>query len=143
MTFSYQAQPLTREIDAVRVEIGDTLEREHLVEDEEIEYALSKEGSVLRAAARICEQLAARFAPKDSIRVSTVAASKLTVTSKYLTLAGILRRKAVSAGSFIMPSLSQADKDANALDGDIPQPSFYRGIHKNTSGDEEDSLSGL
>ncbi len=138
MSFSYLGTPLTRDIDAVREEVGDTLERDHLVEDEQIQYALTREGTVLNAAARVCEQLAARFASRDMFRSSNVSASKITVTAKYLMLAKILRGKSVTAGSFVVPSISVADKDENELDEDIVQPAFKKGMMANPEVGEED-----
>jgi|PlaIllAssembly_1097288.scaffolds.fasta_scaffold50642_2 hypothetical protein len=138
MTFSY-INPGERDQDAVRFEVGDTLDRDHLVEDEDILYALSVEGTVRGAAARICESLAARFARSEGFRAGAVQANKLTVTAKYLEIAKRLRASAVKAGSFVMPSVSQADKDANTLDTDIPQPFFYRGIHKNPQTEDDSS----
>lgn len=59
MTFTYD---LETAIGQVRLEVGDTDRDAALLTDEEITFFLEEEGSVLAAAARACEALAARFA---------------------------------------------------------------------------------
>lgn len=143
MTFTYSGDPSASDQDAVRFEIGDTIENQHLLEDEDILYALSKEGTVLKAAARCAEALAARFASREDFRGATINTSKATISSKFMAMAKRLRARGIRSGSFLMPALSQTTKDANATDVDIPQPSFKRGLFSNPdtkdNDDSEDS----
>jgi hypothetical protein len=135
MTFTY-LDPQGRDQDAVRFEIGDTIERDHQVEDEDILYALEKEGeNVCRAAARICEALAARYAAKEVFRAGTFQSQKTSIATKYLALARRLRARAIGAGAFIVPSISVSTKSSYETDTDIPQPAFKRGLHDNEDGD--------
>ena len=139
MAFTYSGDPLNSDLDAIRFEIGDTLDKQHLVEDAEILYALDKEGTVLKAAARICEGLAARFASREDFRGATIQTSKATVSSKFMQMAKRLRARGIRAGSFLMPALSQTTKDTHTSDVDIPQPAFKKGIHDNPDIEDADS----
>ena len=57
MSFAYTRQPLTVLEDEVRFLLGDTVDAKHLIEDEEIAYALDKENNrAHRAAARLLRQ---------------------------------------------------------------------------------------
>jgi hypothetical protein len=123
----------------VRFELGDTLLAEAKMTDTEIEYALSIEGSVIRAAARCAESLAARYAGKDSSRVVQAQWSQANLFKKYSELAIRLRKRCTGRGSFIMPSISRAEKDENHSDTDIVQPRFYRDQFTNLDSTSEDS----
>jgi hypothetical protein len=143
MTFTYNSNPTGRTIDAVRLEVGDYLDNQHELEDEEILYAFGVEGSVVKAAARCCEILAAKFAKKEGFRGGTIQTEKTTISGKYRQQARLLRARGITSAAFIMPALSQTDKDNNTTNTDIPQPSFYRGMHKNpdTDVDSDQDLS--
>lgn len=127
--FTYGGDPDNNDVDAVRFEVGDTAIERPLVRDNEIKYALQKEGSVLRAAARIADHLAARFAREGTIRVSSVTNEKIDVSKEYRELAKALRQRAITASSFVIPSISKDAKRANETDTDIVQPSMKRGMH--------------
>lgn len=142
MTFSY-VNPKDRQLDAVRFEVGDTLEAQHLVEDEEILYALGLEGTVLKAAARMCESLAARFAKTDSFRGATAQYGKETVTAKYLKMASRLRARGIRSGSFIAPAQSLTEKDISVIDTDVVQPAFSRNMHNNATSESDNDEKGL
>ena len=137
MKFSYTGNPLTSTIDAVRLEIGDTLANQHEVEDEEILYAYSKEGTVVKAAARIAEMLAARYAKREDFRAGGIQSVKTTMSAKFATMARRLRARGVRAGSFIAPSTSVAAKQETETDTDSPPHAFKRGLHDNPDVDED------
>jgi hypothetical protein len=141
MTFTYTGNPLTSTIDEVRAELGDTMNNQHEMEDEEILYAYTKEGSAVRAAARCCEMLAARYAKREGFRGGTIQTEKTTISGKYKQMAKLLRARGISAGSFIVPSTSIAAKQDNELNTDAPKPSIKRGFASNPeiSGDADDS----
>ena len=142
MTFTY-TDPSSRDQDAVRAEVGDTIEAQHLVEDEEIKYAIKKEGTVLKAAARVCEMLAARFAKAEGFRGATVQTIKTTISGKYIQMANRLRARGIRAGSFVAPSVYQDEKDLSTEDTDIVQPAFSRGMHNNATSESDDDEKGL
>lgn len=136
MSFTYNNNPLNDPSDAVRLEVGDTVEKTHLVEDEAIAYALDKEdNNVLRAAARIADQLAARFARQETVRTGNVTTDKSSIAKRYTDLANRLRQR-IGPTSFITNALDKAAHAAHAADTSIIQPAFKRGMNKNpnTSG---------
>jgi len=133
MTFSYKRGTL---VGQVRFELGDTNQNQHLVEDEDIEHALDLENNVvLRAAARICDMLATRFASKEDFRVGTAQVSKNTISAKFINLANRFRARSLTTESFVMPALSRATKETHTTDTDIPQPAFSRGMQANPEAD--------
>lgn len=131
MSFNYTNNPLTNNADAVRFEIGDTVDKTHQVEDQQIAYALDKENDiVLRAAARICDALAAKFASQETVRTGSVTTDKSSVTQRYIQLANRLRRR-IGPKAFITNLLDVSTHKAHAVDTSISQPSFRRGMDKN------------
>lgn len=75
MTFTYD---LATEIGQVRFEIGDHVSTDALLTDEEIQYLLTLEGSVLLAAAHACDQIGHSFArdfnwQADGVKVEMTA----------------------------------------------------------------------
>lgn len=61
MTWSYSGDPASSDTDAVRFLVGDTDTNDQLVENEEIDYALSQSTTVYGAAALTCRAIAALF----------------------------------------------------------------------------------
>jgi hypothetical protein len=138
LTFTYSGDPSSSTIDSIRFEIGDTQDNQHLVEDAEILYAYAKEGTVLKAAARICTALAARFASREEFRGATIQTSKATISGKFLTLAKSLRARSLRSGGILMPALSETTKETHEQDTDIPQPSFKKGLMDNPDVETDD-----
>ncbi len=133
MSFTYNNNPTNDSSDAVRFEVGDTIDKVHLVEDEQIAYALAKEdNNVLRAAARVADALAARFARQDIIRTGSVTTDKSSITQRFIALANRLRQR-VGPTEFVSNLLSKSGHDARKSDSSIVQPSFKRGMDRNTS----------
>ena len=67
MAWTYNVTQLaTNDMMKVRLEIGDTDTTDQLLQDEEITFAISKEASVMAAAARCCELIARKFARQAS-----------------------------------------------------------------------------
>lgn len=62
MTFSYDVTNLTVDLYKVRLEIGDTDEDRALLQDEEIEYALSQHSNFNRAVAKCCRLVCMKLA---------------------------------------------------------------------------------
>ena len=119
MAFTYTGRPGANDRDAVRFELGDTVAGTHLVPDEEIAYALQQDASVLKAAARCAESLAARFARETSERSGNVTKDHGDKQLHYQRLARKLRAR--SAPTFI----DNADKAERS-----PSESQFRiGMH--------------
>lgn len=133
MTWSYSAALATNK-DKVRREIGDTVSSDPLLEDEEIEYALTAEGSsVLRAAARCCEFLAARFARETDASLGEYSESRSQKARMFAERARELRARASAVVSPYCGGLSEAEKETAADDTDLVQPFFKRDMWDPTS----------
>lgn len=93
--WTYSGDPTSSLLDAVRYTIGDTIETDPLLQDEEVQYELTQAGSnVLQAAVRCCEAIAAKFA---RLADSTMGQTSINASQKYAqytALASHLRRKA-------------------------------------------------
>ena len=135
MSFTYTNNPSERTIDAVRLELGDTLEESHLIEDEEIKYCLQQSNdNVLSAAARGAESIAARFSREETVRFSGSTVDKADVQKRYRELARLLRRRATSSDQFVLNAKSAARHRKNATNANSTHGSFYRGMFSHPSG---------
>lgn len=132
MSFSFRNDPQNVTIDAVRVEVGDTVDRRHQVSDEVIDFALVQEDqNVLRAAAKIAEHLAMKHARHGVTRTATTTVDKHDVSAKYRMLADRLRARATSPDALVSTLIDKADHDARNLDTSITQATFKRGFDSN------------
>ena len=122
MAKTYGGNPSANRKDAVRFELGDTKASDFLVTDEEIEYALSVESTVLRAAARVAYSLSARFARETTERNANVTIDHAAKQRHFLRLARNLKRR--EQRSFI--SLAGIDSS-----GKETKPRFSLGMHDN------------
>lgn len=96
--------PVLRDLDRVRLEIGDTNEKEPLLQDEEVEFALSLKRNVLAAAAMCCEVIARKLAAKAEESVGDL--SIRYKADEYAKRAKELAQKVASMG---MPTIDEKD----------------------------------
>lgn len=143
--WNYTFKPASVPRDGVRAAIGDTIAKDAetlSVSDEEILDCLTLDNnSVLLAAARICDQLSARFAREDSVNISSSGglntSNTVAKSPAYAAMAKRLREQATAngegttAGGIYAGGISIAERDANRADTDIPQPAFYSGQFEN------------
>jgi hypothetical protein len=132
--WSYTGDPASSAKDSVRFHVGDVIKDDPQVNDEEIEYLLGDEGgNVLRAAARVAETIAAKYARQVDKTVGGLSLSAGRRQEKYSQLAQKLWSRARSTGSGLAApyagGISQSDKDTNAADTDRTQPAFTRTLH--------------
>lgn len=149
MSFTYSGNPDTSTLDAVRFEVGDTTEKTQLLQDEEILYALKKEGTVLKAAARCAEVLGAKFAREETVRSATFSSNKGMVSEHYKDLAKKLRARSIRPGNFVCPSMTKDSKRQNQLDSELLLIETFKGVHNNSEAKtngrqiiEDDKTSG-
>ena len=95
MTFTYSSTSLATDLAKVRREIGDVNSADALLTDEEIQYALDTEGSVVLAAARAAEMIAATFARDFDWEADGTRVQKQARAAHYTTMAALLRRRAL------------------------------------------------
>lgn len=91
MTFTYSTSSLTTDLAQVRLEISDTVSATALFADEEIDVFLADEGSVLAAAARACEVLAARYAGAYNFKTDDQSFDRGALSKAYAEQARRLR----------------------------------------------------
>jgi predicted membrane-bound mannosyltransferase len=148
--WSYTGNPATSDRDAVRFLVGDTDDRDQLVADEEIAWALTDQTAVRAAAAVVCETIAARFAREADTTINTPNGLAQTQaysqrSRAYRTMASDLRAQLASGATAddVLPycgGISSSTKETYVEDSDRVPPSFWRHQHDNPTveGDAED-----
>lgn len=122
MGWTYSGNPSTSTTDEVRFLVGDTVEDDPLLQDEELAYLVTEYGGdTLRAAAAACDQLANRFA-----RDVTKSGDGLSISSgerhrQFAERAAALRKQKAekfSRGTPFAGGISKIDKDSREGDSD-------------------------
>jgi len=116
MTWSYNLA-LTATADKVRFLIGDTDPTRQLMQDEEISFLVTGNGSVREVAAQACEALATRFAAQGDLAVGDLRISALVQAKYYQTRANQLRRQAD-----LTPIRIQVTEEAVRADSVLERP---------------------
>lgn len=110
MTFSYDASQLaTSTLYQVRSLIGDTKSANELVQDEEINFALSERGGIYGAAAQICRALAARFAREVDTVDRDLRTTYSQRSSAFLRMATDYEKRAASSGGAAIITIGVPD----------------------------------
>jgi hypothetical protein len=131
MAFTY-TDPSKSVLHEIRFLIGDNIEEKHLVEDEEINYALAEvDNSINAACAILCNAIAAKFAREANVRVTSYSIDRQTIYEKYKQLAKEFSHSIITAAYFICPSISVSDKEANEENAAMTKPTFKRGLFDN------------
>lgn len=130
MTWTYTPD-FTTQRDRIRREIGDVLQSDQILSDEEIAYAGTVEGSDITVAARCCDWAAAFFGRKADITEGKLSLKLSQRAQAYRMQAAQLRSlDSMSA----LPSIggeSITDKEAANADTDRVPPAFFRGMTDN------------
>lgn len=132
--WTYSGDPTTSDKDAVRFLIGDVLNKDPLVQDGEIAYALTLRGTVYGAAATCCRSLAAQY----SRLADSVQADLRTTYSQKATAFARRARDFDSQDTMLGGALSWAggisiaDKQSREEDTDRVQPAFNIGMDDNS-----------
>lgn len=132
MTWSYlepsRADAVSR--DEVRFLIGDTCKDDGLVQDEEIDWALTQFSDTRLASALVLRALAAKLTREVDMSVGGVSVSGSQKSTGFLTLASRYDPSGVTAGTALaLPSfggLSIAAKEVFNENSDAVQPFFTR-----------------
>jgi hypothetical protein len=122
----YSGDPSASDADAVRFLIGDTSTSAPTFADAEVTYALTLEGSVLRAAAQLAEILAADDTLIDK-SIGDLSISRAQQADKLAKLAKRLRMRATLGAAIYAGGVSLDDKETYLEDSDVNQPTFWRG----------------
>lgn len=140
MTWSYSGNPASSNMDAVRFEMGDTDSSDPLVQNEEINYALSKESGIYSAAARCLEAIARRFAREADNSLGPMRITASQKSKAFAEEAAKLRKKATAYGSPYAGGLSKAEDSTDAADADLKASTFSKGMMDNSSGSSKETV---
>lgn len=135
MTWSYNpsllSTPQGTPKDAVRLLIGDVIQCDPQLQDEEIEYFASLRGSIYGAAAECCRALSARFSRSVDQKggTNTIMYSQMAIA--YARKAVEFDYKATLTGSSGLPyagGISISDMQMREMNADRVEPVFTRGM---------------
>lgn len=132
MTWSYTGDPSTDDKDAVRFLIGDTVESEKLVEDEEIAWAVTEWSDVYLAAASIADSVATQYAVEGSVSADGMSFSGTDVGKSFAARATQLRKMSGwrrQASEPYVGGISWAERVKSDQDTDLIQPHFRSHQH--------------
>lgn len=134
MVWSYLPLPNEiRNIDQVRLNIGDTVKCDQQLQDEEIVAFLAGRPNIYGACADACRSLAAKFGRSVNQKAGPNSANFSDMAKAYLRMASGFDQKAAMSGS-AMPyagGISVADKIRQDQDTDRVKPQFNIGLDDN------------
>ena len=132
MAFTWTGDPASSNLEAIRFYIDDKVEATAKFNDAEINYAYAQEGSILGAAAMLCEQLAAKYAESALSRSMGPMRIDLTNLAKsYEIKATKFRNRAQAYGAPFAGNISKSGEETYEADTDIKQPIFEKDMHTN------------
>jgi len=116
-------------LDKLRLLIGDTDATDQLLQNEELTTLLSAAGSPTSAAATACRTLAARFARFADKWVGDL---KILASQKARAYERLAEQYEARGAVYAVPSaggVRTAEKQAQAANTELVQPSFRIGVH--------------
>ena len=132
MTWTYDVTTLSTDTTAqVRFLVGDTDSSDQLITDEEVDYAITEEGSTRSAAAMVADALAAEFARKADKQVGQLRIDLSQKAEAYAALAIRLRARSASLALPTMGGISISRKETVEADTDRVEPAFFTGMMSN------------
>lgn len=144
MPWTYNPADLaTNELYQVRLEVADTDPRNQLLQDEEVQQAITVEANFWGAAARCCEMISRVFLRKADVRLGRAMMITYTkMAEQYLAMAVTLRKKALGTAVPYAGGIYIADKVALAQNTGLIAPAFQRNMQQNpwTGGYSPDAL---
>lgn len=126
--FSYGNDPSASDQDAVRFLVGDTNSKRPLLDDREVDWAISQFPNKNLAAASLCEHLFGRFSSMADIRVGPVSKNYSKVAELFQKKALQLRREACLTAMPSFPATRVASKRALEEDTSLTRPAFSVGM---------------
>jgi len=133
MTWTYTEDPENVTRDAVRLNYGDIDTNNQLLQDAEVDYAYAEEKSVLAAAARCCEILAAKFSElADNRKLGSLSITFSEKSQRFAYKARDLRKRAMAYAIPYVGGISDAKEETFEDDSDLIQPVFERDMMKNS-----------
>jgi len=132
MAFTWTGDPAASDLEAVRWEINDIDSSNAKFQDAEIQYAIDQEYSKLNAAARLCEQLQARYSDAASRTMGPLKVDLSDLAKMYTEKALALRKRAAAFATPYAGGMSESKEDTFEDDSNLKQPIFSKGMMDNT-----------
>lgn len=129
--FSYGGDPSTSIVDAVRFLVGDTNEDRPLLDDREVEWAISQHPDQHLAAASLADHLYGFFASKGDFKVGPVNKSYSKVADLFKAKAEQLRAEAYKGAVPSFPATKISTKQSLIDNVDLVEPNFLLGLADN------------
>lgn len=126
MSWTYSGNPADSDLDAVRFCIGDTIEDDQLLQDEEINYLLSIYVSVNQSCIQGIISIMATYARFVNEEVDEVREDNSDRMAQLKILLDELKRSASAFSQIYAGGISVADKSAQEGDVDRVEPFFTR-----------------
>ncbi len=153
MTATFTNDPAGRQIDAVRMLVGDTdciPETDAALSDESIQWMLNNTNHLFLAAALAAETLAGQNAGTGSRNISEKRVGDLAIryggggaVSDYKALAKLYRLQAARKATPYAGGISEADKDAQDADTDRVRPAAEIGMHDHRGSPGSENQRGV
>ena len=131
MAFTWTGNPAASTIEKIRWEIGDTVSTSPKFTDAEVQYAYDEEHSIYAAAARLCEQLATKYASDVDRSLGPLRVALSQKADFYTKRAKELRKHGAKYATPYVGGVSIAKDELFELDTDLNQPIFDKGMHDN------------
>lgn len=124
MTWSYSIA-LTSTRDQVRLLVGDTMQKDPLLQDEEIAFLLTQAPNTKLAASRAAEAIAAKYARQAD---QAIGDWHVTLSQRVQHYKELAKELAASAPiTAYAGGIAQADRSSEQ-DSSLSQPAFTRGM---------------
>jgi hypothetical protein len=132
MAFTWTGDPAASTIEQIRWEIDDIDSDNPKFADSEIQYAYDQEHSIYKAAARLCEQLATKYADSVDRSLGPLRVALSQKMDFYSKRAKELRLRALVYAEPYAGGISVSKEETFEEDSDLNQPYFETGMHDNS-----------
>ena len=133
MSWSYTADPLNNSVDELRLLIGDTNSSDPQLQDEEIQYFLSKYSSVSQASVAAVTNLIAKYSRLADETTAELSIKWSQKAQAYRRLKDDLSDPVTSSSPLSFGGgISNLDIDTRRANADRFDETFKIGMHKNT-----------
>lgn len=130
MTFTYVGD-LATTLDKVRFEFGDTDSANAKFTDEEINYVISVEYSILNSVARLCEIYSTKCADASSRTMGPLRVELSARSKAYMERARDIRSRITKSAQPYFGGVYAADSEAMEDNTSLNQPIFDKGLMDN------------
>lgn len=127
MVWSYTGNPLTSDLDLIRLLIGDTDIDEQLLTDAELIYFNSTFGFPYGSAAQAARAIAAKYARMVNTRNSVLWVYGASRFDHYMALINQFEDQGAAFCTIVVGGISRADREAILANSNLLGPSFEIG----------------